>query len=130
MKIHLLESTVDLTEPLIYLWEIKDTPAGEVIYRYVGKAKNGAGRPLSDYKKNVLNLLAGRPYRRRDPIGFRTVHHELAKAVRGGQHISLKFLCNVLPEEDIDEVEKRWQKEYGLCQKESRLQDENTTVAE
>lgn len=85
MRIRLVPSGVDPTEALIYLWEITDRQTGEVIYGYVGKAKEGAGRPLSDYKLNVRNLLERRHYRKGKAHGFREVHRQLAKAVKLGQ---------------------------------------------
>ncbi len=111
MKVRLLPSDVNPTEALIYLWEISDR--GRVIYRYVGKAKEGAGRPLADYKRNVRNLLAGRSYRK-GKKDFRTVHRRLARAVRLGRTITLRFLCNVAPTENINGVERRYHDHYVL----------------
>jgi hypothetical protein len=111
MKVRLVPSDVDPTEALIYLWEIRDR--GRVVYRYVGKAKEGAGRPLSDYKRNVRNLLGGRDYRK-GTKDFREVHRRLADAVRLGQEITLRFLCNVAGSENINDVERRCRAEYAL----------------
>lgn len=116
MKVRLQAGNVDPTEALIYLWEVVDSRTGQVVYCYVGKAKNGAGRPLSDYKRNVANLLGDRPYRKATPKGFREVHRRLGEAVRAGQSITLRFLCNVSPEESINEVERRCQREYCATQ--------------
>jgi hypothetical protein len=53
------------TEALLYLWEITSPRTSQVFYRYVGKAKDGAGRSPSGYERNVRKLLADRPYRTR-----------------------------------------------------------------
>lgn len=116
MKVRLLSGDVDPTEALIYLWEITDWQTGKVVYCYVGKAKEGAGRPLSDYKRNVRNLLAERPYRKGKPSSFRKVHQKLAEAVRLGHGITLTFLRNVSPRENINDVERQLRDEYG-CDK-------------
>lgn len=63
------------TEALLYLWEITSPRTSQVLYRYVGKAKDGAGRSLSGYERNVRKLLADRPYRTRARWGVtRTIH--------------------------------------------------------
>ena len=74
--------------------------------RYVGKAKMGAGRPLKDYPRNVAKIRADRPYRISNPTGFRRIHLALAEAERTGLQITLQFLCNVAPHENINEVER------------------------
>jgi hypothetical protein len=114
MKTRLEAGEVDPTEALIYLWEIADPGTRTVIYRYVGKAKNGGGRPLSDYKRNVRNLLQDRPYRKGRPEGFRAVHQRLTEAVRSGQEITLRFFCNVRPDESINEFERAYRRRYEL----------------
>jgi hypothetical protein len=104
---------VDMSRRLLYLWEVFDAD-GKVVYCYVGKSERGAGRPLSDYRRNVDNLLNHRPYRPKNPDGFRQVHKQLAEAARQKQKIRLTFLRNVLPEEDIFEAERQTQVEYKL----------------
>lgn len=94
------------TEPLIYMWEIRDS-AGALVGRYVGKARTGADRPLKHYRRNVANLLAGKPYRKSKPDGYRRVHRALAEAEAKGLQITLRFLCNVGKDEDINEIEQR-----------------------
>jgi hypothetical protein len=94
-------------QPLIYLWEIMDG-SGAVRYRYVGKASGGAERPLRHYGRNVANLLAGRPYRRGKPDGFRAAHRRLADATSRGWPIRLSLLCNVPPGQDINSIEERY----------------------
>jgi hypothetical protein len=111
MKVRLEPGDVDPTEALIYRWEITEPQTRRVVYYYVGKAKNGAGRPLSDYKRNVGNLRRDRPYRRGKPEGFRAVHRRLSEAVRSEEEITLRFLCNVRPDENINDVERRWRRE-------------------
>lgn len=108
----LADNGIDPTRPLIYLWQIFDG-ADEPIYAYVGKANDGARRPLTHYRRNVTNLLDGRPYRRSKPDGFRLVHRRLADAVRANQRIVLTYLANVGSDEDIFERERHWQREYG-----------------
>lgn len=63
---------VDPEQPLIYRWVVGDE-AGDRIAGYVGKSKNGAKRPLRDYERNVRRLMAGRPYRKGKPDGFREI---------------------------------------------------------
>lgn len=104
MEFELIRSDVDQGKPLIYMWEIHDS--SEVLFgRYVGKAIGGAERPLRHYKRNVDRLLAGEPYRKSNPDGYRLIHRALAEAVRRDFSISLTFLCNVLEREDINQVE-------------------------
>ena len=100
-----LPSAVDPGLPLIYLWEIR-RPGGELVGRYVGKAKGGAGRPRRHYARNVRNVLAGRPYRKGKPAQFRRIHLALAEAERLGHHVTLAFLCNVGSHENINEIEQ------------------------
>lgn len=97
---------VDESRPLIYMWEIR-YHAGQLIGRYVGKAKAGANRPRKYYARNVANILAGKPYRKRNPDGYRRVHHALAEAEWLGYTLTLSFLCNVNQEESINEAEQR-----------------------
>jgi hypothetical protein len=103
-------SSVDESLPLIYLWEIDDG-AGGVSYRYVGKAVRGSDRPKTQYRRNVNNLLNGRPYRRNNPEGFRAVHRRLAGAVREGHKIRLTLVENVAVA-DIFDREAYWRDHY------------------
>ena len=109
-EFEVLPSACDPTEPLIYLWQVRDAQ-GRLVYQYVGKAVRGAARPLTHYRRNVHNLLNNRPYRRLNPAGFRTVHHELAQATRRGDRITLTYLVNVPPDGDINVVEREWQRQ-------------------
>lgn len=104
---------VDLSRPLIYLWEILSVD-GEVTCRYVGKASRGAQRPRTQYRRNVNNLLRGRPYRKGKPLEFRAIHRRMAQAVRAGESLRLSFLCNVGPDEEINALERQWQDRFGL----------------
>lgn len=106
-------SGVDPTQPLIYLWEIRGS-GGEVLARYVGNAKNGAQRPRLDYRKNVVNILAGKPYRLNKPDGFRAIHRQMADAILAGNTLRLTLLCNIPAGESIDAIEQMWQRHYGL----------------
>ena len=67
------QGEIDASLPLIYLWEIVDSN-GMVCCRYVGKASRGANRPRTQYRRNVNNILAGRPYRKSKPDEFRAIH--------------------------------------------------------
>ncbi|WP_408596641.1 hypothetical protein [Pseudomonas sp. PLMAX] len=85
---------VDETKPLLYLWQIEDEN-GQVLYRYVGKSERGASRPLTQYRRNVVNHLAERPYRKGKPDAFRAVHLRMSDAVTKGHRITLYLLQNV-----------------------------------
>jgi len=100
---------VDL--PLIYMWEIRASD-GSLLGRYVGRAKGGVKRPRTHYSTNVGRILAGKPYRKGNPSGYRRIHSALAEAECRGFCITLQFLCNVLPGENINEVEQRCIREY------------------
>jgi hypothetical protein len=98
-------SGVDEGRPLIYMWEIWSDD-GTLVGRYVGKASKGSRRPLSHYKRNVSNILAGKPYRKGKPEGYRRVHRILADAVSNGHRVRLSLLRNVEPDENINRVER------------------------
>lgn len=100
----------DVTAPLIYMWEIHDAE-DKVIGRYIGKANGGEKRPTQHYSRNVDKLLRGVPYKK--DKDYRRVHHALARAVTDGHRISLCYLCNVLADQNIFEVEMRYIREYG-----------------
>ena len=104
---------VDPARALIYLWEVLD-PAGQMVSRYVGKAKNGAQRPRMDYRKNVNNIIAGRPYRLNKPEAFRAIHRQMANAILAGHSLRLTLLCNIPSGDSIDAIEQMWQRHYGL----------------
>jgi hypothetical protein len=112
MQFDIVDTPVDRNAQLLYLWEIFDHD-GDRVYHYVGKSKN-AERPLTNYKQNVENLLAGRPYREENPDGFREVHHKMAEAVKLGHRIVLTLLRNVPPEEDFFEAERDAARQHGL----------------
>ncbi len=103
---------VDPEQPLIYRWEIFDH-VGERTACYVGKSKNGAKRPLRDYKRNVRRLLAGQPYRKSKPEEFRDIHRLMAEAVRQDRTIVLTLLRNVSPGENINDAEQKLRQEHG-----------------
>jgi len=102
---------VDETKPLLYLWQIEDH-YGKVLYRYMGKSKNGASRPLTQYRRNVANHLAGRPYRKGKPEAFREVHLRMSEAVSRGHKIALYLLQNVSDLADIFNLERIEQTKY------------------
>ena len=105
MQFRHVDHKLDESSPLIYMWEIHAAD-GSLFGRYVGKAKAGAHRPRTHYKRNVANILADKPYRKGNPVGYRRVHHALAEAERTGLQITLQFLCNVAPHENINDVEQ------------------------
>jgi hypothetical protein len=76
--------------PLLYEWRIYE--AGQLTCVYIGKAKNGASRPLNTYPSVVRDLRRSRgvrkmphipvtPYFKRNPWGFRWIHHQLEASV-------------------------------------------------
>lgn len=79
---------VDPTQPGIYEWQIED------VGLYIGQYTRST-RPRGEYGKNLVNLLNGRPYRKGKPDKFRTIHHQLAQAVREGRRITLFLVENV-----------------------------------
>jgi len=104
VKFYLLPYTLNPESALIYMWEIRD--GDRLVGRYVGKAKGGAKRPLNHYKRNVANIVLGKPYRKGKPDGYRRIHRELAEAERRGYCVTLHFLCNVNSGENINQIEK------------------------
>lgn len=110
MHYNVLDSGVDLTAPLIYMWEIHNLQ-GKLVGRYIGKANGGDKRPTQHYPRNVNKLRAGKPYRKGK--NYRRVHYGLADAEAAGHRISLSYLCNVSDTEDIFEVESRYINEFG-----------------
>jgi hypothetical protein len=110
MQYSVLDSGIDVTAPLIYMWEIHDE-SGSLVGRYIGKANGGDKRPTQHYPRNVSKLLAGKPYKKGKD--YRRVHYGLADAVAAGHRISLSYLCNVPDTVDIFEVESRYISDYG-----------------
>ncbi len=105
-----LNSGVDVTAPLIYMWEIHDLQ-GKLVGRYIGKANGGDKRPTQHYPRNVSKLREGKPYKKGK--NYRRVHHGLADAIGAGHRISLSYPCNVPDTMDIFEVESRYINEYS-----------------
>lgn len=105
MRFEHLPREPNASRPLIYMWEIRDGN-GALLGRYIGKARGGADRPLKHYKRNVANILSGKPYRKGNPDGYRRIHLALAEAERQAYRITLQFLCNVAPHENINQVER------------------------
>ncbi|MNJ61220.1 hypothetical protein D3C77_569990 [compost metagenome] len=92
--------SIDQRKPLLYMWQIAEDD-GQVVYRYVGKAQGGAGRPLKHYRRNVDNFIAGKPYRKSKPDRWRDVHRWLIWAVLTDRPITLYLIRNVPEEENI-----------------------------
>jgi len=105
MNFDVISQGVNPDKALIYMWEIYDK-SDVLVGRYVGKAKNGAKRPLKHYKRNVARLIAGKPYRKSNPNSYRVVHKALADAVDKNYVIKLYFLANINEGEDINQVEQ------------------------
>jgi hypothetical protein len=114
VRFRVLPHTLNEALPLIYMWEIHE-PGGVLVGRYVGKAKAGAKRPRSHYKRNVANILLSKPYRKGKPSGYRRIHQALAEAERKGLQISLQFLCNIEPHENINEIEQKYIRAYSCA---------------
>lgn len=110
MQYIVIHSGVDLTAPLIYMWEIHDLQ-GKLVGRYIGKANGGDKRPTQHYPRNVNKLRAGKLYKKGK--NYRRVHYGLADAEAAGHRISLSYLCNVPDTVDIFEVESHYINEYG-----------------
>jgi hypothetical protein len=108
-----VEGPVDTDGPLIYLWEVFDH-GGNIWYWYIGKAVRGADRPRTQYRRNVENLLAGKPYRKSKPNAFRLSHQRMAEATKLGLRIRLSFVCNVAADESINVIERHWQRHYAV----------------
>ncbi len=85
-------NNVDQNQPLIYKWILTD---GSATRSYIGKAEGGSKRPLSHYRRNVNNLLSGKPYRKSNPNGYRVIHRAMADCVRSGGTMTLCLLENV-----------------------------------
>ena len=112
MRFEETPSDIDAPRALIYLWEILDS-SGAVCCRYVGKASGGASRPRTQYRRNVNNILLGRPYRKGKPDQFRAIHRRMAQAVQAGDNLRLTLVCNVEAGENINQLERFWQDHYG-----------------
>lgn len=79
---------VDPEQPGLYVFNIEGTGT------YVGQYSD-PGRFLRQYSRNVRKLINKEPYRKGNPDGFRQIHRELAKAVRGRKRkISLTLIEN------------------------------------
>ncbi len=96
MKFEYNSNDINETDPLIYLWSLS---FGDRTRKYVGKAIRGSKRPLTQYSRNVKNLLSGKPYRKGNPNGFRLVHRAMADCVRDEGKITLRLLENVDPDQ-------------------------------
>jgi hypothetical protein len=97
------ESNGVCTKPGIYRFTIDEQGI------YVGRFTK-ASRVLREYRKNVAKLIEGRPYRPRDPNGFRHVHRALYHAVMRRNSIFLEIVENVAPEL-LNERERYWREQ-------------------
>lgn len=80
---------VDIRKPGIY--QVIIAGAGE----YFGRTGQPLRRRIRRYPNNLRNLLAGKPYRKNDPDGYRYIHHEMAWAHVEGRRIDLFVLENI-----------------------------------
>lgn len=87
-------------QPGIYRFTID----GEGVY--IGRFTN-ARRPIREYRNNVRKLQERKPYRRRDPDGFRYIHIALFKAVQEGRRIKIEIVENV-EAHLLNERERLW----------------------
>jgi hypothetical protein len=106
-------SSIDPRQAMIYMWEIISSEDDSVLGRYIGKSSRGETRPLTHYARNVANLLAGKPYRKNNPEGYRRIHHALAEATACGHKVRLIYLENVGNEQNINEVERQFITKIG-----------------
>jgi hypothetical protein len=79
--------TVDCSKPGIYQWLIDEREV------YIGQYTD-SNRPRNEYRRNIENLLKGKPYRKNKPDKFRKIHHHLKEAVLTGRKITLTLLEN------------------------------------
>jgi hypothetical protein len=76
----------------LYEWQIESTER----YVYIGKYTH-ARRPRREYALNVQRIQQEKPYRKKNPLGFRQIHTFLANALKADPppKITLTFLENV-----------------------------------
>jgi hypothetical protein len=89
---------VDPGAPGLYEWRI------EGIGCYIGQYTR-ARRPQREYDLNVGRKLAGRPYRKGNPDGFRKIHAALADAAEAGRPVTLTLLENQSDKADCNRRE-------------------------
>jgi len=97
---------LDESKALIYAWDIYDRETGELKDRYVGKAKGGAKRPTTHYRRNINKWLAKENYRPSKPKAFRAVHIALGMAIIAGDRIVLNFVCDIPAGANINQIER------------------------
>ncbi|MEA2677608.1 MAG: hypothetical protein QOJ81_1749 [Chloroflexota bacterium] len=107
-----VESSVDPSKPLIYLWEIRDA-GGRLMTCYAGESVRGAGRPRTAYARNVDRLRVGIPWHSDPTKSYRRIHHALSEAIDRRQVVTLTLLCNVHPGENINQIERRERARHG-----------------
>jgi hypothetical protein len=106
-QFELFSAGINRDQPLIYKWIILDAE-GNIVGVYIGKAKSGWKRPTTHYRRNVNNILLNKPYRKTKVDQFRKIHRALAKASALNFRIELHFMCNVGPEQNINQVEREY----------------------
>lgn len=108
-------SSIDPRQAMIYMWEIISPKDDSVLGKYIGKSSRGETRPLIHYARNVANLLAGKPYRKNKPEGYRRIHHALAKAAACGHKVRLIYLENVGKDQNINDMEREFIVKFGTA---------------
>ena len=107
-----VDSDVDPSRPLIYLWEIRDS-RGQLITCYVGKSSGGAARPRKTYANNIRRLRAGLGWHGGSMDGYRVIHWAMSDAMDKRHEVTLRLICNVSSDEDINVVERRERARLG-----------------
>jgi hypothetical protein len=102
MEIDFQPNNVDPHSPLLY----KITVDGAICY--IGCA-NSARRPKSAYLRNLYRMIDGKPYRKNNPDGFRSVHRHMFEAVKAGKPIVIDLLRNVSLESKFSEEKEEIQ---------------------
>jgi hypothetical protein len=118
-------SPLPCVDPLLYEWRIHQ--GGALTCLYIGKAKDGQRRPFETYGEVVADLHANRQaaaklthpgappcvYFKRNPWGFRWIHHQLEVAVynitRGvtDWRIELRFIETNVPLPSLHSLERK-----------------------
>lgn len=99
----------DMHLPGIYEWRIEDQKI------YIGQSKHLVSR-IHEYPNNVRKILAGEPYRRGNPKGFRRVHDALRLAHDQHCRVTVAILENC-PLSDLNEKKRAWivlRREQGI----------------
>jgi hypothetical protein len=111
MKVRLLPGNVDPTEALSTCGTSATGRQGHWLTGMSARQKRAQGVRFR------RNLRAGRPYRK-GKQAYREIHKRLAKAIELDHEITLRFVRNVSPTENINDVEWRCRDEHALTLRE------------